>query len=75
VLYLAEGATFSADLGKMAPGKEAGAKLSGAWVDPRSADRVPIGALPAAGLRSFSTPEGWEDALLILEAGGGEGGP
>jgi hypothetical protein len=31
---------------------------------------MPIGRLANTGVKSFSTPDGWEDALLILEAVG-----
>jgi hypothetical protein len=33
-----------------------------------------IDRYPNTGTRSFSTPEGWEDALLILEAARDAGG-
>jgi len=38
------------------------------WIDPRSGDRQRIGRFQYADVREFSTPEGWEDALLLLEA-------
>jgi len=41
--------------------------LSGFWIDPRDGKQKPIGTLPATGAPTFSTPEGWEDALLVLE--------
>jgi len=42
-------------------------QLSGFWIDPRDGKQKPIGTLPATGAPTFSTPEGWEDALLVLE--------
>jgi hypothetical protein len=38
------------------------------WYDPRSGEAVAIARFSNTGVQSFSTPEGWEDALLILEA-------
>jgi hypothetical protein len=48
-------------------------KLSGSgpvnarWMDPRTGAPRAIGRFPNAGVQAFSTPEGWEDALLVLE--------
>jgi hypothetical protein len=41
------------------------------WIDPRNGKTVSVGAYPTTESKSFATPEGWEDALLILEASGG----
>lgn len=38
------------------------------WIDPTSAERHPVGAFDYADVKEFSTPEGWQDALLLLEA-------
>jgi hypothetical protein len=43
--------------------------VTASWVDPRSGDRRAIGTFQYADVKEFSTPEGWEDALLLLEAG------
>jgi len=61
--YLATKASVSIDMSKFAGGKSAAAL----WIDPRTGESVTIGSLPNTGAREFSTPEGWEDALLILE--------
>jgi Putative collagen-binding domain of a collagenase len=42
-------------------------QLKGFWIDPRDGKQKPIGSVMAAGAVTFSTPEGWEDALLVLE--------
>jgi hypothetical protein len=63
MIYLAEKASFSVNMDKVA-----GAGVSASWVNPKTGDAVPAGSLPNSGQRSFSTPDGWEDALLILEA-------
>ena len=38
------------------------------WIDPRSGERQRIGTFQYAEVKEFSTPQGWEDALLLLEA-------
>jgi hypothetical protein len=38
------------------------------WIDPETGESVTIGKFPNKGTKSFSTPDDWEDALLILEA-------
>jgi len=42
--------------------------VTASWIDPRSGDRQRIGTFQYAEVKEFSTPEGWEDALLLLEA-------
>jgi Putative collagen-binding domain of a collagenase len=37
------------------------------WIDPRTGKSVSIGKVPSKGIGEFTAPEGWEDALLILE--------
>jgi hypothetical protein len=63
MIYLAEKASFSVNMDKVA-----GAGVTAFWVNPKTGDAAPAGSLPNSGQRSFSTPDGWEDALLILEA-------
>jgi len=67
MVYLGSPASFSVNLEKIGKAESAQAF----WVDPRSGNAVPIGSCPTTGSKSFSTPDGWEDALLILEASGG----
>jgi hypothetical protein len=62
--YLGSRASFSIDLGKLTGGKRAHAL----WIDPRTGQEAFVGTLPGDGSRGFSTPEGWEDALLVLES-------
>jgi len=62
VLYLADKASFSVNMSKLAA-----AKVSMAWVNPKSGDTVALGSAANSGVRTFSTPAGWEDALLVLE--------
>jgi hypothetical protein len=63
MVYLGEKATFSVNMDKVA-----GAQVNAFWVNPKTGDAVAAGTFPNSGQRSFSTPDGWEDALLVLEA-------
>lgn len=62
-IYLAEKTSFSVNMDRVA-----GTGVNAVWVNPNTGDAVPAGAFPNSGQRSFSTPDGWEDALLVLEA-------
>lgn len=42
--------------------------VSALWVDPMSGSQMEIGSYPNTGTRSFSPPNEWEDAILLLEA-------
>jgi len=63
MVYLGEKASFSVNMDKVAA-----AGVNAFWVNPQTGDAVPAGTFPNSGQRSFSTPDGWEDALLVLEA-------
>ena len=69
LVYLGDKASFSIRMDKFTAGSEARAS----WIDPRTGDSVPAGVFAASGVRALATPEGWEDALLVLEPSGGEG--
>ena len=64
MVYCGEKATVSVDMSKLT-----GGKVTASWIDPRTAESVAIGSLATSGVEPFSTPDGWEDALLVLEAG------
>lgn len=64
LLYLADKASFSVNLSKITA-----AKVNVAWLDPRTGEAVPLKQETNTGTKTFSTPDGWEDALLLLEAG------
>jgi CubicO group peptidase (beta-lactamase class C family) len=64
MVYLAAKAEVSIKLDKLTPA----GRVSATWVDPRDGRRESLGRLSSSGTHSFATPEGWEDALLILEA-------
>jgi hypothetical protein len=63
MLYLADKAEFTVDLGKLS-----GPGVGGFWCNPQSGEKTAIEPLTNKGVKRFSTPEGWEDALLILES-------
>jgi hypothetical protein len=46
----------------------AGKSVNASWIDPRTGQSVAVGHFANTGVQSFSPPDGWEDALLILEA-------
>jgi hypothetical protein len=58
--YLADAASFSIRLDKLASSVDA------LWIDPRSGDSQAAGRFTNVGVMSFTTPGGWEDALLVL---------
>jgi hypothetical protein len=60
--YLGSKASFSINLKKLA----ANSTIKAQWVDPRTGESKAIGRFSNSGVESFSTPEAWEDALLIL---------
>ena len=64
MVYLGSKASFSINLSKLT----AGNAVKAFWIDPRTGESVAAGRFTNAGVNSFSTPDGWEDALLILEA-------
>ncbi len=67
MVYLGSKSSFSINMNKIT----AGSKVNAFWVDPKSGDSVPIGSFSNTAARSFSTPDGWEDAILILETSAG----
>jgi len=66
MVYLGSKSSFSIDMNKIT----AGNKVNAFWIDPKNGDSVPIDSLPNTGVKSFSTPDEWEDAILILETSG-----
>ena len=67
MVYLGGKSSISINMNKIT----AGNKVRAFWIDPKSGDLVTIGSFSNRAVRSFSTPDEWEDALLILEASGG----
>jgi hypothetical protein len=63
-IYLGGKSSCAVNLDKIADGNA----VKAFWIDPRNGDASSVGTFPRTGVQSFSTPDGWEDALLILEA-------
>ncbi|MCC7406472.1 MAG: DUF4038 domain-containing protein [Phycisphaeraceae bacterium] len=61
--YLAEPATVSVRLDKLAGSGVA------QWIDPRDGKALDAGHRANSGAASFTTPAGWEDAVLVLTTG------
>jgi hypothetical protein len=61
--YLGSASSVSIKLDKIRSAGQANAF----WVDPRTGKQESIGKLATDGVHSFSTPDGWEDAVLVLE--------
>ncbi|MFC1718022.1 putative collagen-binding domain-containing protein, partial [Candidatus Poribacteria bacterium] len=60
--YLADPASVSVRLDKLASSADA------LWIDPRTGESQAAGSFANTGVASFTTPDGWEDALLVLSA-------
>ena len=65
MVYLADKSSFRVNMNSIAANK-----VNAFWVDPRTGDSAAAGSFPNTGVRSFSTPDGWEDAVLVLESTG-----
>jgi hypothetical protein len=63
MVYLGSKASVSINMGKIVT-----AKVNGHWIDPRTGASTSAGSFDNTGVRSFSTPEDWEDAILILDS-------
>lgn len=63
MVYLGAKATFSINMSKVASGKQ----VKAIWIDPKTGVSKAIGRFKSASEKSFSTPEDWDDALLVLE--------
>jgi hypothetical protein len=67
MIYSGSKTSFSVNMNKIT----AGSKVNAFWIDPKTGDSVSTGKFPNTGAQSFSTPDSWEDAILILETSGG----
>ena len=65
--YLGGATSIELRTDRIAPGR-GGRATRAFWIDPRTGASAEVGRSPDGAVRSFSTPSGWEDALLILEA-------
>lgn len=63
LIYLSSDTTVSVRLDRAG----AGGPMVASWIAPTTGARTEIGGVPSTGVMSFSTPTGWEDALLLFE--------
>jgi hypothetical protein len=68
LVYLGSKCTFSIDLSKVATA----GKVNAFWIDPRTGDPVAAGGFSNTGVKEFSMPAEWEDAILVLESADGQ---
>jgi hypothetical protein len=61
MVYLAEKAKVAVDITKIK-----GSRVSVLGIDPRTGDSTFVGTFGPTGVVTFTTPDGWEDALLVL---------
>ena len=63
MVYLGSRASFSINMDKIVA-----AKVNARWIDPKTGNSTAAGSFLNEGTHSFSTPEGWQDAILILDS-------
>ncbi|MEM3028006.1 MAG: DUF4038 domain-containing protein [Candidatus Bathyarchaeia archaeon] len=62
--YFGSNATFSINMDKIKASKT----VKASWINPASGETNAIGKFSNREKQIFTTPEGWEDSLLLLEA-------
>ncbi len=67
IVYLADKNSFSINIDKIT----AADKVDASWIDPKTGESLSIGIFSNTAVRSFSSPEDWEDAILMLKAADG----
>jgi hypothetical protein len=68
MIYVGGKSEFSINLNKLAPD---GNKWDAFWIDLRDGTKLEIRIMLTGSAPKFSTPGGWEDALLVFERAGG----
>lgn len=63
IVYLSHPSVVSVNMGKIT-GRH---MVKAQWFDPGSGRRTDAGVFPNTGTRSFFTPRGWRDAILLLD--------
>ena len=64
LVYLSSPTTVSLNMSRIT----AGQAVRAAWVNPETGEQTAIGSFPNTGQRAFTTPESWQDAVLLLDA-------
>ena len=65
MVYLGSKASFAINMDKIVA-----ATMNAHWIDPMTGNSSGAGSFPNTGTQSFSTPEGWEDAILVFQPSG-----
>ena len=63
IIYLSSPTTVSINMSKIT----AGQAVRATWVNPETGEQTIIGTFPNTRQRSFTTPELWQDAVLLLD--------
>jgi hypothetical protein len=63
--YCPSSTTISVNMAKIT----ASNSVSASWYNPKDGTKSAIGSYANSGTRSFTTPAGWEDAVLLLSTG------
>ncbi len=64
IAYLSSSTTVSLNMNRITAGKS----VRAVWIDPKTGNEIVIGDFPNEQTQSFTTPAGWEDAVLTLKA-------
>jgi hypothetical protein len=65
MVYLGSQTSFSVHMNKLT-----NQPVIAFWIDPKTGKSMAAGRFTNTGIESFSTPNGWEDALLVMEPAG-----
>ena len=63
IVYLSSQVSFAINMEKMV----AGDLVDVCWMNPVTGEQTKIGRFSNTGTQSLTTPDGWEDAVLLLE--------
>jgi len=64
LIYLGSKATFTVNMEKIKTSK----KVKASWINPATGEKIAADEFTNRGSQVFSTPDDWEDSLLLLEA-------
>jgi hypothetical protein len=64
IVYLSHPTTVSLQMDRITAARTVRTR----WVDTETGAETIIGEFPSSGTRAFTTPEGWADAVLLLDA-------
>ena len=65
IFYLADKSTFSVNMDKIKSGK----RMTVRWINPETGVVAHIDSLESTGEKFFTTPDGFQDAVLVIEVG------